>query len=673
MKSLISIWLKLSIRTQLAVLIAILLIIVELGTLGLVNWFDQKERRTIAIEQAKTLTRSLNNDLLKAILSPSADSYADIAFRISGFMSVDTLILIDKNNEAIFSHGDIKYKDELQDKKLLLDQFWFSKEGRLFLQAPVQADGYIFGQVLIIINPKQFQTQLREHFITLLLIFPVFLSIGLIIAWKISLLYTHPFQVLATAMKNNDVSNNHYQTISTTALNEVKSLFNGYNEMISKIQKTTQLMDYRSRHDSLTGLYNRYAIEQELLETLQQDLAQNNTDICHVLLNIDLDQFKLINDSVGHTAGDALLKMLSHHLKNDLPEKAILARVGGDDFFLLIKYTSIEKAKLFAQQLLQRLNDFRFFWDNNAISVSASIGMVSFMPHEYTLETLIKTADIAFYTAKSAGHNQLHIYNHKDKDSEKIERDIMIAGFIKEALNEGPSQFELFAQAIVPLQYEDDKISYEVLIRMWDSTKQFLPPDSFLSTAERYHLMVEIDMFVLWTYLEIVSQYPAHINKLHSVHLNLSGGTLNSPDYQEKLKLAIKTFDFPWQCLELEITETSAVGNLAQASEFINYCRKQGIGFALDDFGTGMASFEYLKNLPFNVVKIDGSFVRDMLTDPVDKAMIRYTQDISRLKNQETVAEYVETAEHAAELKKIGITYGQGSYLGKPKALKEWL
>ncbi len=666
-------WSKFSIRTQLIILIAILLIIVELGTLALVNWFDQQERRTIAVEQAQTLTRSLNNDLLKALLSPTADSYADIAFRISGFISVDTLVLINKDNEAIFSHGDIKYKNELNNKKLLLDESWFSEEGRLFLQAPVQADDYIFGQVLIIINPAQFQTKLREHFITLLLIFPIFLTIGLIIAWKISQLFASPFQTLANAMKSNDVKNNIYQTITTSAQNEVKSLFNGYNEMISQIQKTTQLMDYRSRHDSLTGLYNRYAIEQELLKTLQKKLPQDKSDCCHALLSIDLDQFKLINDSLGHTAGDELLKMLAHHLKNTLPEHAMLARAGGDDFFLLIKQSDETQTKLYAQQLLQDLNDFRFFWDNNAITVSASIGMVTFKAFEYTLEELIKAADIAFYTAKSAGNNKLHIYSHKDKDNKKTEHDIIIAGYIKEALNNGPSQFELFAQAIVPLQYDDDKISYEVLIRMWDSDKQFLPPDCFLSTAERYHLMVDIDMFVLWTYLETVCQYPEHIAKLHSVHLNLAGGTLNSPDYQEKLKLAISTFDFPWERLELEITETSAIGNLAQASEFINYCRTQGIGFALDDFGTGMSSFEYLKNLPFNVVKIDGSFVRDMLTDPVDHAMIRYTQDISRLKNQETVAEYVETKEEVDELKKIGITYGQGSFLGKPYSLKEWL
>ena len=649
---------------------ATLLTIVEIGTLTLVNWFDQRERHTIAIEQAQTLGRSLNNDLLHALLSPGADSYSDIAFRITGFKSVDALLIFNENNEATFSYGDNQHLQQALAQKLLLNQSWFSDEGRLFMKLPIQVDDFAFGQVLIIINPEQYQTRLKENVLTLILIFPVLLFFGLIIAWRMSRLFTRPFQSLATAMKHNDVEKNHYQAVSTNAKNEVRALFNGYNDMINQIQKTIGLMDYRSRHDSLTGLYNRFAIEQELLEALKEPVC---SDIYHALLNVDLDQFKLINDSVSHIAGDELLKMLAHYMNHDKPDNVIIARVGGDDFFILLRNTSVANARQFAQKQLERLKDFRFFWEGNAITVSASIGMVVFKPCEYTVEELIKAADIAFYTAKAAGHNKLHIHSPKDKDNTQLSNDIVIAGYIKEALQNGPSRFELFAQDIVPLQYDSDKISYEVLIRMWDNKGDFLPPDNFLSTAERYHMMVEIDIYVFWTYLETVCQHPEHIARLHSVHVNLAGGTLNNPDFQDKVRQAIATFDFPWQCLEMEITETSAVGNLTQASEFINYCQKKGIGFALDDFGTGMSSFEYLKNLPFNIVKIDGSFVRDMLTDPVDHAMIRYTHDISQLRNQETVAEYVETREDVEELRKIGITYGQGYYLGKPRPLNEWL
>jgi diguanylate cyclase (GGDEF)-like protein len=662
-------WHRLSIRNQLIVLMAVLLTVVELGTLGLVNWFDSKERQTIAIEQAQTLGRSLNNDLLKVLLAPSADSFSDIAFRVSGFKSVDALIVQNEQNDAIFSHGNLNYFNELDGHSLKSQESYFSSQGRLFIKLPIQAEDFVLGQTLIVINPKQFQTRLKEHIYSLLMIFPLLLLLGLIIAWKMSHIFTRPFSALAQAMRRNDVQNQTYQTVKTNAKNEVKSLFDGYNDMINQISDSIELMDYRSRHDSLTGLYNRYGIEQELLKTLKNE----NQDSLHALINIDLDQFKLINDSVGHSVGDELLKMLAQYLRNDLPDNVSLARVGGDDFFLLFHNTDEKTASQYAHKLIDCLKDFRFFWENNAISVSASLGMVLFKPFEYTLEELIKTTDVAFYTAKSAGRNKLHIYNPDDKKSHQITEDIEIAGFIKEALQDGPARFELFAQDIVPLQYQDDKISYEVLIRMWDSNNQFLPPDAFLSTAERYHMMVDIDIHVLWTYLNTVCKHPEHIKKLHSVHINLAGGTLNNPQFQDKLKQAIKSFNFPWQRLELEITETSAIGNLSQATEFINFCRSKGIGFALDDFGTGMSSFEYLKNLPFNVVKIDGSFVRDMLTDPVDHAMIRYTHDISQLRSQETVAEYVETQADVDELRNIGITYGQGYHLGKPRALSEWL
>ena len=185
--------------------------------------------------------------------------------------------------------------------------------------------------------------------------------------------------------------------------------------------------------------------------------------------------------------------------------------------------------------------------------------------------------------------------------------------------------------------------------------------------------MAEIDMYVLWTYLETVTKDLNHIQNLHSAHINLAGSTLNNPDFQECLKKAINTFDFPWEKLELEVTESSAIGNFNMANEFIKWLKEQKIGLALDDFGTGMASFEYLKSLPFDVIKVDGSFVKDMHKDPVDKAVIKYIQEIAQLKGQETVAEYVETKEDVEELTKIGITYGQGFYLGKPRPLTTWL
>jgi len=661
-------WKRLSIRTQLTLLMLVLLTIVELATLSLVNWFDIQERQTLAIEQADTLERSLNNDLLKALINTKADTLSDISFRIQGFKSVDALQLYNKKNEPIFSFGEQEYINSKNIEKLIIGKPSFDSNGRLFIKTAITAEDYSYGEAVIVVNPEQYNTRIKENFITLLWIFPIELLIGFLIAWRISLYYTRPFETLADAIQHNDIENNKFNKVKTIAKNELGYLFDGYNQMISKIIETTKVLQFQSHHDSLTGLLNRFAIEKEIKKSLQDE---NITT--HALLNLDLDQFKNINDSVGHVAGDELLQLVAHHLIINLPVSAAIARVGGDDFFILLKDTNKQEGIDIAEQLIQDMSDFRFVWQGETLSISASIGLVEFKPFEYTITDLIKSADIAFYTAKSKGQNKLHVLDYTDQNDNEIKTEVHIASYIKEALKDGPSRFELFAQDIVPLQIDTDKISYEILLRMWDSNGDFLPPDTFLPTAERYQLMVDIDIHVLTTYLNTIINEPEHINKLHSVHINLAGGTLNHPDFQACVKNVINSYDFPWERLELEVTETSSIGNLVHAQEFIKFCKSHGIGFALDDFGTGMSSFEYLKKLPFDIVKIDGSFVRDMLTDPVDHAMIRYTNEISKLRNQETVAEYVETKEDVDELRKIGITYGQGYYLGKPRPLSEWL
>jgi len=661
-------WKKLSIRTQLITLMVVLLTVIEISTLSLVNWFDIKERQTLAIEQASTLGRSLNNDLLKALINTNADTLSDTSFRVEGFKSVDTLQLFNNKQQAVFSFGKQNYITPDIIKYLHVEKPYFDSSGRLFIKTPVVADDYAFGESIIVINPQQYNTRIKENFITLLWIFPGLLIIGIIIAWRISLYYTKPFEELVTAIEHNDIDNNIFIKVKTIAKNEIGSLFKGYNQMISKIIKTNKKLRYQSRHDTLTGLLNRFAIEEEIIRTLQDNKCKQN-----VLLNLDLDQFKNINDSVGHVAGDELLQLVAHHLIINLPSSAYIARVGADDFFILLKDTNKDKGVEIGENLLSDFSDFRFVWKGETFSISASIGIVAFKPYEYTLIDLIKVADVTFYSAKRKGQNKLHVHTENAKADERLKTEINIASYIKEALKDGPSRFELFAQDIVPLQTDSDKISYEILLRMWDHNGDFLPPDQFLPTAERYQLMVDIDIHVITSYLETICPQKQHIEKLHSVHINLAGGTLNHPDFQEFIKGAVTQYDFPWERLELEVTETSSIGNLLQAQEFIQYCKQHGIGFALDDFGTGMSSFEYLKNLPFDVVKIDGSFVRDMLVDPVDHAMIRYTNEISKLRNQETVAEYVETKEDVEELRKIGITYGQGYYLGKPRPLSDWI
>lgn len=660
-------WRRLGIRTQLIILLAVLVTIVQLGSLGVTYWFDIKERKSLAVDQAETLGRALNHDLLKAMLNPQAATYSDISFRLAGFQSLSSLLLFDQKGNEVYRYNRDgrdypQAPQQLQNGKPL-----FSSDF-LYLRGPLETDGYRFGMVNYVIDLTSYHTRLNEHLLTLMFIFPLELAIGLVIAWWISRRYTQPFSELAEAMQSSDVQHNRFQKVSTRSENELGVLYQGYNDMIRQIAAKTGELIHLSEHDSLTGLYNRYALEKHI----EQALLENDSTQ-HVLMLMDLDQFKLINDAVGHLAGDELLKQIGLICKDTLPASCMIARVGGDDFYLYFPDCTEEVAVTHARRLLSSLNDYRFVWESGEFSISVSIGVVAFNSQLHTRASLVTAVDTAFYAAKAKGRNQLHLYRHDDNRVQQYHADIATSSLINEALRGGSVKFELFAQQIVPLQKEDENLSYEILIRMRDEEGELILPGRFLPTAERYQRMSEIDTYVLWHYLQTVCQHPQHLEQLAFVNINMAGATLNHPDFQARLREARDTFPFPWDKLVLEVTETSAVGNLALATDFIKYCRDGGIRVALDDFGTGMSSFEYLKHLPFDVVKIDGNFVRDMLTDPVDHVMVSYVHQISKLREQQTIAEFVENEEHLRALKEIGIDYGQGYYLGKPRPLSDWL
>lgn len=658
-------WNQLKIRTQLVTFMTLLVSILEAGTLLVINQLDKQDSQHFAMEVVQTVTTSLNNDLLQAPLAPSAVTFADINHRMSGFKQIRGMVILDEQQQAILHYGEIDTvsakQQALQDTAFIFDNH------NLYSRTPIVSEGHTFGFTLLNVDLTEYRNRQLQNVWALLTIFPITLIAGFMVSWVLSLNFTRPFSRLAQAMAQSDFQQGQYVEVRGGAKNEVGQLFNGYNQMLDKIDSTTKALRFQSQHDALTGLYNRFYIEDEINRVLLDESNPNSA-----LIMLDLDQFNIVNDSAGFLAGDDLLKMFAHHCLNHLPEASSLARIGGDDFYILIEHINASSLKQLMQKLVDELHDFRFSWEGQAYSVSASMGAVLFKPNQYTQQALIKSVHYAFHLAKAKGRSKFEVYLEGEQSSDLYHQDATMARSIKEALSDGPARFELFAQPIVPLQEKSDQCSYEILLRMWGSEGEFISPGAFLPTAERYQLMTEIDMFVLWTYLEQVCQQPQHLENLHVAHVNLSGTSLNHPDFQNKLKEAIKHFDFPWQKLELEVTETSAVGNFNHARSFIDFCKNQGIGLALDDFGTGMSSFEYLKSLPFDVVKIDGSFVKDMHTDPTDKAVIRYIQEISALRQQETIAEYVETQEDVDVLRDIGITYGQGYHLGKPKPLLDW-
>ncbi len=659
-------WRGFSIKTQLVAFMAFIVILVEGATLFLVLNIQDRQNHDNAITEARAITQSLDNDLLKYLLSPNADVLSDITFRLSAFTKIDGLLVFDETKKAVLSYG--KTNHLLAQSNLLLTHDSIVLDDNLLIKNQLTADGYTFGYVILDINLTSFVQKQNQITYSILAIFPFALFFGFLVSLSLSRSFTKPFMQLLDALRKSSPVENKIVKIETSSNNEIKELFDGFNTAMNQIAITTTKLHDQATHDQLTGIYNRFFMENEI-----QNVLKNESSHHHSLLQINLDQFKLINDSAGTENGDKLLQMITTHYQIGLGDNAIFARMDGDGFMVLLKNTKRDRAETLLQESLERLRDFRFSTSDETYSVSASISLVCFEPFQYTLKELLIASANALKIAKQKGRNKSHIYDPGDAILRRISNEVETAKLIKEALEGGPACFELFAQDIVPLQYVSDQVWYEILIRMWDRGGKFIPPNDFLPTAERYQLMSDIDSFVLWNYLEMVISNKAHIDKLHSVHINIAGSSLNNPDYQAKVKEAIEFFDFPWEKLELEVTESSAIGSFNLANEFIGWLKAKGIGLALDDFGTGMASFEYLKCMPFDIVKIDGSFVKEMHKDPADKAVIKYIHEIATLKGQETVAEYVETQEDVDVLREIGITYGQGYHLGKPRSLSSWL
>lgn len=659
-------WSGFSIKTQLVVFMALIVVLVEGPTLFLVLNIQNRQNHDNALNEARAITQSLNNDLLKYLLAPSADALSDITFRLSAFTKIDGLVVYDETKKAVFTYG--KTDHLLAQRNQIFARNTVALDHNLLFKNQLNSDGYTFGYVFLDVNLTSFLQKQSQITYSILAIFPFALLFGFLVSLMVSRSFTRPFLQLLEAMRNSSPTEDKIVRVDTSYNNEIKELFDGFNMAMDHIAADSKKLHNQATHDQLTGIYNRFFIENEL-----QNVLKDEGSTFHCLLQINLDQFKLVNDSAGTEAGDKLLQMLTTHYQSSLEPYAIFSRIDGDSFMVLLKNCSLDEGEAVLRKSLKRLSDFRFFYGGETYSVSATISLVVFSPFQYTLKELVRASANALKIAKEKGRNKSHIYDPSDATIHRISMEVETAKLIKEALSGGPARFELFAQDIVPLQYVSDQVGYEILIRMWDREGKFIPPNDFLPTAERYQLMSDIDSFVLWNYLETVVPNRAHIEKLHSVHINLAGSSLNNPDFQAKVKEAVENFDFPWEKLELEVTESSAIGSFIRANEFIDWLKSRGIGLALDDFGTGMASFEYLKCMPFDIVKIDGSFVKEMHNDPADKAVIKYIHEIATLKGQKTVAEYVETQQDVDTLTQIGITYGQGYHLGKPRSLGSWL
>ncbi len=434
---------------------------------------------------------------------------------------------------------------------------------------------------------------------------------------------------------------------------------------ITNKKLSEQKLEFLAKHDSLTGLINRAEFENRL----QDALGKFNSDhVGHCLLFLDLDQFKIVNDTSGHRAGDELLKCLSQVLKENARTRDSIARLGGDEFAILLERCPLEKAEEVANTLRRKIADYKFNWEGKTFTVGASIGIVPIEEDHPSIEEIFSLADTACYGAKDAGRNCIMVHSPKSNEVIQRQSEMRQVAYLKEAIK--LDQLVLYKQYISSSDSEESGERYEILVRMIKDNEIILP-GAFLPAAERYNAIVEVDKWVVENYFKWLSNHPEESKKLIQVNINLSGQTLGDAEFPVFLEDLFTRYKVPTEKICLEITESTAVRSLSKTNAFISRLKLRGIKFALDDFGSGFSSYSYLKNLKVDSLKIDGSFIRNITNDPIDKSMVESIAKVAQAIGINTVAEFVENPETLDLINKLGVNYFQGYHIHKPCPLEK--
>lgn len=433
---------------------------------------------------------------------------------------------------------------------------------------------------------------------------------------------------------------------------------------LTRVHGLERQMVYLESHDTLTGFLNRQEFEIYLEAALESARDQG---LEHVLLYLDLWEFKLINDCFGHVAGDELLRRVAEQLQARVGQRSVLGRVGGDDFCLLLENQSALEAQAAARGLQRSFRDFRFNWGGQYFEVGLNIGLVAINAASDSVTQLLKAADAACFLARQGGRNRIHSYVLDDAAVAERHGRLHWIQRIRHAL--ARDRFCLYHQEIRPLQGSGRGLR-EILVRMVDDAGAHLAPGDFIPIAEHHDLASSIDRWVVRRSLSFLEKNGGHVLTNGRVSINLSGQSLGDEAFLEDMLSYIEASSVATDRIFFEITETTAVANLSRALRFIEALKNLGCRFILDDFGSGFSSFSYLKNLPVDILKIDGEFVRSMESDPIRRAMVTSINQVAQVMGIETIAEWVETEATYDMLRDLGVDYVQGYWLHRPEKLK---
>ena len=434
---------------------------------------------------------------------------------------------------------------------------------------------------------------------------------------------------------------------------------------VSRERRLHRKLSYYASHDSLTGLINRREFEDRLLAALQHARQQDGSN--SALLYMDLDQFKVVNDTCGHSAGDQLLRQLSAMLQRRLRTTDVLARLGGDEFAVLLVGCSMKEAAQVADDLREAIAEYRFSWRDGAMAVGVSIGIVPVDGSAESVAALLSAADVACYVAKDLGRNRIHTY--QEGDAAERHKEMQWVARVNSASEE--ERFELYYQPVVAISDDDrDVLYYELLLRMKDEHGELVHPSSFIPAAERYNLMPSLDR---WVVHQALTQLIGPDDRGHpyTVAVNLSGTSLNDPRFLDFLVAELSTSEPPDGSICFEITETAAISNLDHVVHFMNTVKRLGCKFSLDDFGRGLSSLTYLKYLPVDYLKIDGQFIKNVAGDRVNETMVDAINKMAVALGIKTIAERVESGDVLEKLREIGVGYAQGFHIALPRTVSD--
>lgn len=437
---------------------------------------------------------------------------------------------------------------------------------------------------------------------------------------------------------------------------------------VSEQRRLSNEMSHRATHDALTGLVNRTEFEMRLTRLLER--AHRDAS-AHVLMYIDLDEFKVVNDSCGHAAGDQLLRKITALLDGSVRSRDTVARLGGDEFGLLLENCDMEQGQIIAQKICDQAELYRFEHDGKRYRIGTSIGVVPVDRRWQGMAAVLQAADSGCYAAKEAGRNRVHLWHDTDHTIRARQGEMQWVTRLEAALDE--DRFTLAAQRIVPMQGSDPGLHCEVLLRLREPNGGIVRPGAFLPAAERFHMAARIDRWVVAHVFALLESPATDLDRITMIAINLSGQSIGDRALRRDLIKTIRAATFDVRKLCLEITETTAITNLGDAKAFFEEVRSLGVRVALDDFGAGASSFGYLRNLPVDYLKIDGQFIGGFLDDPLDNAAVRCFNEVAKIVGVKVIAEFVERTDVCAALQAIGIDMAQGYLIHRDEPLEQML